>query len=674
MKKIENSTIPSTPTDLKQVIGFVTIFIILLNSIFGSSLTYNPGLGMSEAGPASIVVWILVFLIGFYIAYGLAELISIFPSSGGIYEFGKLAFGPLGGFLIGWVSWISGNIGASLAVVWGAEYFYSATTSEAFITKMLICLVVVVFINFIASFGISSTTVFFSTLIVIVLTVLLSQIVSFFIDIPTLFSGSFISHFNVSHFIPFLVHEGVFANSIYLFSGFFLIAEAFFGLESIAYLGNDIKNPKKTLPKALIYAISVAAFVMLAYVIGSIGFYPTNLYDTVSIPYKNILFALFPNVLFTNMLNIGTIILIIAPAASWVITGPRLIYSLAKDKLFLKKYSLLNKKHQTPTRAILFQTIVISMFVVFQYILYLKGHSDPYKLVFTVFIVLMFVLISSVLFIVPVLRKKFPDKKRLYLLKFPLTGSILIASLFILATWSYVYVYDEYHIIAKSLTLIFSGLPVYIMLNVLYNPEALKVMTSSSANIALWLENVMLPKKIRKKIFSLFSNHNTKTVLEFGCGVGTLTMELANAVGPAGRVYAIDFSEKNIAILSKRTKKKNINHVTIIHDEHAINRIHPSIPVVDTIFSVGAMDTIQDLKKVLKEMYYILPENGHICMVEYADYFGILPDSGWVSDLPKLKEIFKEAGFSVRIIKWKGYLWNYICVYGIKSDKEISII
>jgi ubiquinone/menaquinone biosynthesis C-methylase UbiE len=208
----------------------------------------------------------------------------------------------------------------------------------------------------------------------------------------------------------------------------------------------------------------------------------------------------------------------------------------------------------------------------------------------------------------------------------------------------------------------------------LYDPEAIVNFSNYFSRLTLWFENVILPKHIRNDIMGLFKDLERKVVLEYGAGVGTLTMHLAEAVGPQGMVYATDMSHRNINLLEKRLEKKGIKHVTLIHDEHQVNRIHPSIENVDFIFSVGMMSYMQDVRKILKQMNRILPDTGRICLVEYVNFFRFLPDVEWLSDTGKLRSIFREAGFSVQVKKKRGLLWNYLFIYGIKSERDVPFI
>ncbi|MBI2659212.1 class I SAM-dependent methyltransferase, partial [Candidatus Woesearchaeota archaeon] len=152
------------------------------------------------------------------------------------------------------------------------------------------------------------------------------------------------------------------------------------------------------------------------------------------------------------------------------------------------------------------------------------------------------------------------------------------------------------------------------------------------------------------------------------------TMHLAEDVKPNGRVYATDLSRKDLLITKKRLVKKGHKHVIVVHDEHQVNRVHPSIPHVDAVVSIGMMGYLQDVKKVLKEMRELLPYGGKIVFVDYADFFKILPNVAWLSNDKVIEKMFRDAGFSVFVTRKKGLFWNYVYVYGIKFHENIPYV
>ena len=96
--------------ELKSTLSFPVILLITINSIMGTGIFFLPALGAKIAGPMSIISWLILSIISIYIAMCFGELASMFPKSGGVYEFCKQAYGSFPSFIIGWMTLIAGNM------------------------------------------------------------------------------------------------------------------------------------------------------------------------------------------------------------------------------------------------------------------------------------------------------------------------------------------------------------------------------------------------------------------------------------------------------------------------------------------------------------------------------------------------------------------------------------
>jgi len=269
----------STTKDLRRTLGFSVLFLITINAIFGSSLTYLPGLGMQMSGPSSILMWVVVFLIGLYIALCLSELVSLFPKEGNIYKFAKSAFGHFTGFLVGWVSWFTGNMVASLSIVWSLEYLFPVAGTIPYVAKLAVAIFLVLLFNFIVFYGMNLSTVVLVGFSLITLFFLVLQILPLFINVQNLLThGILSSPFDINRFQPFFIHQGFSTNMLFLFGTLFLISEAFMGLSGVTYLSQDTKEPHKNLPKAMTRAVLFVGGLSIIYVFGSIGVFPIDKY------------------------------------------------------------------------------------------------------------------------------------------------------------------------------------------------------------------------------------------------------------------------------------------------------------------------------------------------------------------------------------------------------------
>jgi len=235
----------------------------------------------------------------------------------------------------------------------------------------------------------------------------------------------------------------------------------------------------------------------------------------------------------------------------------------------------------------------------------------------------------------------------------------------LLVVW-FVLTKNAISIITLGISFLLIGLPVYFLLEMYYDPKAVRKTNNILAYLVLWTESIALPKKVRKEILSLLGTIKGKTVLEFGCNVGTLTMHLAEDVGKKGRIYATDISERDVDIAKKRLEKEGHYHVTVLHDLEHHTRVHPSIPKIDAVVSVGMLGYLQKTEKILKEINERLKVGAKIVFLDYDKFFDIIPNIDWLSNDDKVKKIFRDSGFNVGVIRKQGFAWKYVYVYGVK--------
>jgi len=76
---------------------------------------------------------------------------------------------------------------------------------------------------------------------------------------------------------------------------------------------------------------------------------------------------------------------------------------------------------------------------------------------------------------------------------------------------------------------------------------------------------------------------NGSTVADVGCGSGYFTFRLAKAVGPTGKVYAEDISEKALAALKVRAEREGAKNVTIVQGEPSDTHL-PDAPLDAALF------------------------------------------------------------------------------------------
>jgi len=214
----------------------------------------------AAAGPSILVVWIAALTCFFIpLAASVMELSSRHPEEGGIYVWTREAFGDFSGFICAWSYWMS-----NLPFFPGVLYFGAASALFAFGPR--------------AQTLASSPTYFilFSVLALLLITLLnirgvdvgkwLNNIGSLGSFIPltvliVLATASYFrfgpaTHFTKSTMIP----HWTFENAVFWSSVFF----AFSGIESASAMGDEIQNPRRVIPWALLVGGSLLAIGYIA--------------------------------------------------------------------------------------------------------------------------------------------------------------------------------------------------------------------------------------------------------------------------------------------------------------------------------------------------------------------------------------------------------------------------
>lgn len=638
--------------ELKRVLGFWTILSLSIGSIMGTGLFFGPAIASKYSGNASILAWLILSVIAIYISLYFAELVSMYPKAGGIYEFSKHSYSRFFSFMMGWTAWIVSNLTTALLVVAATDYLI--TDSSQITLKVLISITFIVLLNLVAYFGIEASAVL----------LVIFAIVPVLVILAIIFPGFF--YLNYGNYSPFFSF-GI--SSIFL--TVFFMAESFFGWEGATYLAEETQEPEKVIPKAIVIGTIIVAFLGVFVTLISLGVIPWKILADSSAPLSIVSGSLLGGI-GANLINIGIFISLVGSAAGGIVTMPRLILALARDKLFIAQFSSIHEKFRTPYKAILFQTIVS--------LLIFGMTFGKYKSLLNLVLPLGFFMYFFIILSVLLLRKKEPSIPRTIRVPFVRAGSYFLmgAIIIMLAVWvspDFGNIdYGAFKMLKFGLSLIFVGVPIYLLLEIYYNPDTIIRINDSLAYLTLFMERFILPKSVRRELLALLGDVKGKKVLEFGCSVGTFTLYLAQAVNPNGRVYATDLSKRDLIITKKRLMSRGHSHVVVIHDEHQINRVHPSIPHVNAIVSVGMMGYLQDVKKVLKEMRELLPYGGKIVFLDYVDFFKIIPNVAWLSSDKTIENIFREAGFSVFVTRKKGMFWNYVYVYGIKFHENIPYV
>ena len=615
---------------LEKRLQYPALLLMAVGSALGTGIFLLISLSEGYAGTTSLLPWFLMAIVSMGVSLILAELVGMYPRAGGVSAFCTEAFGTIPGFLVGWMLLIAGDLALALLVIGAVGYMGPALPQAA---QLLISVGCILLLQYVAYRGVRASAVM----------LVASGVVTFCALFALVLPG--ISSFSVANLSPFWAHP--FSTMPFLI----LLAASFLGWGSASFLAEETVDAERVLPRVFWLSTLVADALLLCLVAVILGKDVSGGSMIVDFAQR----SSDPNGIVSLIISLG----LIGAVAGWIVGSPRLIMSLAKERLFFPQLADIHPTHKTPYKAILFQAILCSIF------LFVTGSAAA---TLNVLVPLAFLLSLTLIVTFIVLRMKCAKHPRPFRVwaGIPLATLLVLSLVGIAAHWLLL-VPSALHASAIALCLLALGIPVFFLLMFYVNPDEIIRFLEGFAHLNLWFESIVLPKRVRKEILLALPALRGKRVLDFGAGVGTLTKHLTFHVGENGHIIATDLSKKNLEILERRLAKLKRNNVTLIHDPQLTRRVHPDVPFIDVVVSVGMIAYVQDLRRILQEMHRLLPEGGTVCFVEFIDYLWFLPNAGYLKDEQRLLELFQETGFRVELVKMKGVFWKYLFIYGQKS-------
>lgn len=379
---------------LKRKLGLFPVTNIVIANMIGAGIFTTTGLLMAGLhNPIiMIVLWVAGGIIALCGALSYGELGAAIPRAGGEYAFLSRLYQPMFGFLSGWVSFFAGFSAPIAASAIGfTEYLTRAFPgllkpgvlpgpTEAVILKKFYAVLVIFIFVFIHSRGIE-----LGAKVQNYLTILKVGLI-----VGLVFFGFLIGKGSLVHLAQGKEFTFNLAGWKTIGLSLMWIMFAYSGWNASAYIGSEIKNPAKNLPRSLILGTGI---VILLY-------FCLNLFYIYGIPAKDMegvisiggvaVGNLFGKS-FESMLSIFISFALFSSLSAFIILGPRVYYSMAKDRYFFRFASDVHPKYGVPSKSILLQGLIAIFMVMlgtFDQILTYMGFSlgiFPIMAVFGVF-------------------------------------------------------------------------------------------------------------------------------------------------------------------------------------------------------------------------------------------------------------------------------------------------
>jgi APA family basic amino acid/polyamine antiporter len=385
-----NETEKKTP-HLRRKVKLFALTMYGVGNILGAGIYALIGQVVGITGNMSWVSFILAAVIGALTGLSYAELSAMYPKSAAEFVYTEEAFKiRIISFLLGWIIIFSGLFSATTVAFGFAGYLASLIGIPSNLIIIPIGIALIIILSIINYIGIKTST---STNIIFTLIEAAGLIFIIIIGIP---------HFGSVNYIELPLGSSFFV----IFSSVALIFFAYIGFEDIANIAEEVKNPAKNLPRAIIYSLIITT---ILYALTAISVVSVLDYATIASSQEPLatvaLEAIGPIgsylISFIALFATANTILIM------LIVTSRMMYGMARDKALPISLSKISKKHKTPFISVfLTMALVIGMFFM--------GGIEPVARATVFGVLINFILVNISLI---ALRKKNPEIERPFKLK-----------------------------------------------------------------------------------------------------------------------------------------------------------------------------------------------------------------------------------------------------------------
>jgi basic amino acid/polyamine antiporter, APA family len=349
---------------------------IVVGTMIGTGIFLKPAEMAREGRYVSIVfaAWIIGALLSIFGAFSYAELGAAIPEAGGEYAYLRRGFGPLWGFLFGWMHSIVGRPSSVSSIAAGMmrflSFFLPAVAAPLFTVHITIpgltgwikpydfvftwaqplavlWLVIMTGINYLGVRLGGEVQVFLTAIKLASLAIIIG--IAFLLP-------NHVAH-SADPVWPSSLSTGLF--------GAFLAALAaalwaYDGWEDLNLVGSEVKDPQRNFPRALVGGVAFVALVYLLFSAACLKVLPFQSVASSQHVASDVVERLIGRGAAT-WITLAMVISALGSMNSSVLSGARVPYAMARDGIFFKVADGIHRKYRTPGRALIFQGVLASV-------------------------------------------------------------------------------------------------------------------------------------------------------------------------------------------------------------------------------------------------------------------------------------------------------------------------
>jgi len=414
--------------ELKRRISLFGVTVYGVGNVLGAGIYALIGEVVGITGNISWLAFILASVTGALTGLSYAELSAMFPKSAAEFVYTEEAFKiRLLSFLLGWIIIFSGILSAATVALGFAGYLADLIGIPSIILVVIFAVLLILILSIINFVGIRAST---WTNILFTLIEASGLILIIIIGIP--FLGT------INYFL--LPIGGSFGS---VFSAVALIFFAYIGFEDIANIAEEVKEPARNLPRAIIYSIIITTVLYCLTAISVVSILPYSVIESSPAPLNTVASAVLGPVggilmSFIALFATANTVLIM------MIVTSRMMYGMARDKALPEGLSRISPKFRTPALAVLV-TMILTIIPLFLGDISIIANATVFGVLINFFLVNLSLI---------ALRRKKPELERPFRLKPNIRWLPIVALLGCIISFGLLFTFDLLIIIIQVIIVI----------------------------------------------------------------------------------------------------------------------------------------------------------------------------------------------------------------------------
>ena len=331
-------------TNNKQQIGIWIATSLVIGNMIASGIFLLPS-NLAKYGGISIFGWVISGVGAMLVAMLFGRLSKLVPKTGGPYQYPKEGFGEFIGFLSGWGYWGSVVLSnASIAAVFTGYFFvFMPSLQNSQFSTVTITLTAVWLLTWLNSKGVRTGGK------IQLVTTILKIVPLFALTIAGLF------YFTPEYFTPLNLSGESDIGAIS--AAVALTLFAFLGVESATVPAGNVRDPKRTIPRATLIGTSITVVIYILSSISIMGMVPPEQLANSTAPLADAAFMIWGDT-GRYIVAFGALASTFGALNGWILIQGQMPMSMAEDQLFPPIFKKLSKREFPVTGLVISSTLI----------------------------------------------------------------------------------------------------------------------------------------------------------------------------------------------------------------------------------------------------------------------------------------------------------------------------